>query len=275
MGSRIRYWTERTALAAVAAAGILVPVAELAGLIDELSPATLAKLTLVILSTVTLFLLLEIDRLGVLDKVWELLRPLDLDGEASRFRQERYGGIVRVHDHFPEETFTAFLEDARREVTILQTWVPNLHRFTWALKKAIVDRQVQVNVLLLHPMSPVAQLREEALRRDPARRERVRDNVSECLCILAELSQELEGRDRARLRVRVYNSLPSIAVYKADDHCLVSSFLHGQLAIDSSQTEIDGDDTTMGRGVQRELDELWRIGRDVDLDDWRGSTDTL
>jgi hypothetical protein len=30
----------------------------------------------------------------------------------------------------------------------------------------------------------------------------------------------------------------------------------------------------MGREIQQELDTLWSIGRDVDLDDWRRSVDT-
>jgi hypothetical protein len=72
----------------------------------------------------------------------------------------------------------------------------------------------------------------------------------------------------------LYNSLPSIAVYRADETYLISSFLHGQLAIDSTQIEVDGSDTAVGEQVQRELETLWRIACDVDLGNWRDSLRT-
>jgi hypothetical protein len=74
--------------------------------------------------------------------------------------------------------------------------------------------------------------------------------------------------------VRLFNSLPSIAVYKADERYLVSSFLHGQLAIDSAQMEVDGSATAVGEQVDREVATLWRIGCDVDLGNWRSSLST-
>ena len=82
-------------------------------------------------------------------------------------------------------------------------------------------------------------------------------------------------RDQSRLQVRLYNSLPSIAVYKADEHYLVSSFLHGQLAIDSAQIEVDGSSTPVGEQVERELATLWRIGCELDLHDWRRSLSAI
>jgi hypothetical protein len=276
MESGIRYRVEQFALAGTAAAGILVLLADLVGWLDSLGSGNgLARITLLILSTVTLFLLMEVDRLKVLDNVNAQLSKLDIDGIAREFKHAHYGGVVQVHQRFPEERFTGLVEDARREVTILQTWIPNLHRFQWALKNALLDRRVEVRILLLHPWSPVARLREEALCRDPALAEDVKANVERCLSILESLSAEVPQEDQARLQVRVYNSLPSIAVYKADDQYLVSSFLHGQLAIDSSQIEIDGGNTAMAESIERELETLWRIGRDVDLRDWRGSIGTI
>ncbi|MEU3460498.1 hypothetical protein ABZ721_11155 [Streptomyces sp. NPDC006733] len=280
---------ERVALGVMAASGIVVLVADLLGWLDALAPGgALPKVTLLILSTVTVFLLLEIDRLRKLDDVQEQLTKLDdnvqahlskldINAVARQLKQEHYAGVIKVHGRFPEEEFARFVEGAGQDVTILQTWIPNLHHFKRALEKAIVDQQVTVRVLLLHPSSPVAGLRDEALRtvRDPALSVDVRASVESCLAGLAELSLGVQEADRTRLQVRVYNSLPSIAVYKADEHFLVSSFLHGQLAIDSTQIEIDGADTVMGQQVQRELSTLWSIGSDVNLCDWRASIRTI
>ena len=270
----VRHWAEKITLALLATAGFAVAIADLFGGLDKINGA-LPKITLLILSTVTLFLLLEIDRLKLLDSVHAQLSKLDIDTIARELRREHYGGATKVHESLAEDMFIARLEAAERDATILQTWIPNLQRLEKALEDAI-KRDVHVRVLLLQPTSLVVGLRTEALRlvQDPARSPDVKANVELCLSILTSIFKNT-GADRERLQVRVYNSLPSIAVYRADEHYFVSSFLHGQLAIDSPQIEISGNDTAMARSVQRELDTLWRIGYDVDLNDWRRSIDIM
>ncbi|MFI6002552.1 hypothetical protein ACIA98_19445 [Streptomyces sp. NPDC051366] len=292
----VRRRVEQIALGLLATSGVVVLLADLFGWLDALAPGgALPKVTLLILSTVTVFLLLELDRLKRLDEVQDdvkaldtsvrtkidtlndnveaHLSKLDVDAIAQRLKRQHYGGVVGVHSRFPEEAFTGFLERAGDELVILQTWIPNLHHLRAALRKALVDQQVSVRILLLHPSSPVAGLRDEALRavRDPALAVNVKASVESCLAGLAQLNGDIPAESRARLQVRLYNSLPSIAVFKVDQHLLVSSFLHGQLAIDSTQIEIDGGDTVMGEEVQQELRTLWSIGKAVDLLDWRTS----
>ncbi|MFE2168524.1 hypothetical protein ACFXB3_26235 [Streptomyces sp. NPDC059447] len=272
MGSDLRQRAERTGLAVMAAAGIVVSIADTLGWLDKVAPGGVTKLTLLILSVVTGTVLLEIGRLGLLDNVHSQLSRLDIEAIAQRQKSEHYAGVVRVHDRFPEELFTRYVEAAAREVVILQTWIPNLHEFKHVLKQALVDRQVQVRILLLLPSSQVAGFRDEALAAAEGRPPEADVNldVRHCLSSLAALHGSLRPEHRERLRVKVYNSLPSIAVYKADEHYLVSSFLHGRLAIQCTQTEIDGDDTVMGAEVRQELATLWRIGLEVDLGDLQG-----
>ncbi|KJY45048.1 hypothetical protein VR46_17020 [Streptomyces sp. NRRL S-444] len=296
----MRRRAEQIALGLLATSGVVVLLADLFGWLDALAPGgALPKVTLLILSTVTVFLLLELDRLKRLDEVQDdvkaldtsvrtkidalndnveaHLSKLDIDAIAQRLKRQHYGGVVGVHSRFPEEEFTGLLERAGEELVILQTWIPNLHHLRAALRKALVDQQIHVRILLLHPSSPVAGLRDEALRavRDPALAVNVRAGVESCLAGLAQLNGDLPAGSRARLQVRLYNSLPSLAVFKVDQHFLVSSFLHGQLAIDSTQIEIDGGDTVMGEEVQQELRTLWSIGKDVDLLDWRTSVASI
>jgi len=275
-GNGMRHRAEQIALVAMSATGILVLVADLLGWLDGLVDSdALPKVTLLILSTVTVFLLLELERLKVLDNVEAQLSKLDIDAVARELKHQHYSGVVQVHLRFPEDTFTDLVRTANNEIAILQTWIPNLQRFEWALREAIIGRRVDVRVLLLHPSSPVARLREEALRRDPALAEDVKANVERCLSIFESLAADVPKRDQSRLQVRLYNSLPSIAVYKADEHYLVSSFLHGQLAIDSAQLQVDGSGTAVGEQVEHELATLWRIGCEVDLADWRRSLSAI
>lgn len=275
MRSNIRRRAERLGLAVMATLGIAVLIADLLGWLDRLAPGGIPKITLLVLSTVTLFLLLEVERFQVLDNVDARLSELDISTIAQKLKRDHYAGVVEVHRRFAEDTFIRHLASAK-EVTILNTWIPNLHRLGEPLVNAI-NRGATVRILLLYPNSGVAQLRDEALRtlRDPAFEDNVKDGVERCLDTLKSALERVDKRREAFLEVKVYNSLPSISVYRADAHYLVSVFLHGQLAIDSPQFEIDGTDTILGGQVQRELDTLWNIGDGVDVKNWRTSLDLI
>ncbi|WP_030706764.1 hypothetical protein [Streptomyces sp. NRRL F-2580] len=271
MGNGFRYRAERISLGAMATAGILVLLADVLGWLDRMAPGgTLPKITLLILSTVTLFLLMEFDRLKVLDSISTQISGLTLDGLTGELRRQHYLGVTRVHPVFPTAEFKRLVDGARREVAILQTWIPNLEGLEEELEKAVTERNVEVRILLVHPKSDVVYLRDQALR---STRRTVSVNAS--LDILHGIHCRLPGELRSKLKVRVYNSLPSISVYKADEHYLVSSFLHGQLAIESTQIEIDGCDSLMGLQVQKELNILWEIGSEVDLRDPMRSVDVI
>lgn len=269
MGNGFRYRAERISLGAMAAAGIGVLLADVLGWLDKMAPGgTLPKITLLILSTVTLFLLMEFDRLKVLDSINTQISGLTLDGLTGELRRQHYLGVTRVHPEFPTAEFKRLVGGARREVAVLQTWIPNLDGLETELEKAITERQVEVRILLVHPKSAVVDLRDQALRNTSSS-----VSVDASLDILHRLHGRLPRELQGKLKVQVYNSLPSIAVYKADEHYLVSSFLHGQLAIESTQIEIGGCDSVMGRQVQKELDTLWDIGHEVDLRDPARSID--
>jgi hypothetical protein len=188
-------------------------------------------------------------------------------------REEHYGGLVKVHRKFDEQVFGAYVERAR-QVTILNTWIPNLELLRADLER-VLKRRAEVRVLLLHPKSLVTDLRDRALRERGVNQvtRPVREEIERCLDVLESIHSDLDERRRGKLKVRVYNSLPAVSVYRADDHYLVSMFLHGQLAIDSPQFEIDGTGTRLGQQIQKELDTLWNIGHDVDLANWQRDID--
>jgi hypothetical protein len=59
------------------------------------------------------------------------------------------------------------------------------------------------------------------------------------------------------LKVKLFDSLPSIAVYSVDDKALVSVFLHDQLAIHAPQIELDGRESLLAKAVFKEFMTLW------------------
>jgi len=135
-----------------------------------------------------------------------------------------------------------------------------------------IARDASVSILMLHPDSPVARLRSESLQRATQarfREDRVRPGVRHCLEVLAAIARSVDADRRGRLQVRLYDSMPSIAVYAVDDRAFVSVFLHGRLAVHSVQLEVQGRDSLMGRQVFEEVQTLWEIGREFeDLEQW-------
>jgi hypothetical protein len=179
-------------------------------------------------------------------------------------------GIVRVHKALDHHLLIDHMADAG-EIVILNTWIPELN----ILADAIVDalaRGTYVSILMLYPHSQIARLRSQALQsatQTRFREDRVRPGVRHCLEVLSAIQRTIDDDARRQLRVRLYHSLPSIAVYGVDDRMFVSVFLHGQLAVKSVQIEVLGPDSLMGLLVSRELETLWEIGQEFeDLEQW-------
>lgn len=130
----------------------------------------------------------------------------------------------------------------------------------------------RVDILLLHYDSSAAALRSASMVEglDALYEEnRIRLGVRHNLAILATLAHALDDDARQRLRVALYDSLPSLAIYRTDDRALVSVFLHGQLAVDAPQFEISGRDTLLGDKIFGEFGTLWSIAQEIkDLRNW-------
>ncbi|OXM53010.1 hypothetical protein CFP75_08905 [Amycolatopsis alba DSM 44262] len=271
----MRRWLELLSLGGLAVVGFTVGIAEQLGWLDKVAPKGVSTLTLIMVSGVVVVLLIELTPLRALEDIRDRLAGLDIDSIASSLRRSHYGGVVEVHKRFPDDAFAARVAKAK-QITILNTWIPNLELLEHELEAAIVDRRAEVRIMLLHPNSMLVGLREAALgRTDGAGNAFVSTGITNCLETLSRLHRRL-ARRQGNLKVRVFNSQASVSVYRADGHYLVSMFLHGQLAINSPQFEIEGThDTVLGEQIQRELDTLWDIGRDVDLGDWNRSIDMI
>ena len=181
-----------------------------------------------------------------------------------------HAGIVRVHRNLDYHLLVDLMAGAD-EIVILNTWIPELNILADALVDAL-ERGTYVSILMLYPDSHVARLRSEALQgavQGRLREDRVKPGVRHCLDVLASIARSVDDDTRRHLRVRLYHSLPSLAIYGVDDRAFVSVFLHGQLAVKSVQIEVQGQDTVMGRLAFGELETLWNIGQEFeDLTQW-------
>jgi hypothetical protein len=186
-------------------------------------------------------------------------------------------GIVRVHKNLDYHLLVDLMAEAE-EIVILNTFIPELNILDEALIDAL-ERGTYVSILMLYPDSQIAQLRSQALQGSAqarVREDRVRPGVRHCLEVLAAMARTLDDEGRRHLRVRLYDSLPSISVYGVDDRALFSVFLHGQLAVKSPQIEVLGQESLMGRLVFRELETLWNIGQEFkDLEQWETELESM
>ena len=186
-------------------------------------------------------------------------------------------GIVRVHKNLDYQLLVERMAEAD-EIVILNTWIPELNILADALVDALA-RGTYVSILMLHPASNITALRSQALKGSTQarfREDRVAPGILHCLEVLAAIIRTLDDDGRRHLRVRLYDSLPSMAVYSVDDRAFVSLFLHGQVSVHSVQIEVEGHDSLMGRLVFGELETVWEMAREIeDIERWQDELDEL
>jgi hypothetical protein len=174
-------------------------------------------------------------------------------------------GLVSFRRRLDHEQLAERMRGAA-DIAILNTFIPRLALYENALRAAL-NEGARVDVLLLHPDSIAAVLRSTGIPGTIHARlhgNRVRQEVRACLALLATLAASLPDGRRDSLRVGLYDSLPSLAIYAHGDRALVSVFLHGHLAVDTTQIEICGRDTVLGKMVFGELEAVRAIAVGVD-----------
>jgi hypothetical protein len=200
-----------------------------------------------------------------------------LAAAAALPADDPHAGIVRVHRNLDYHLLVDLMAGAD-EIVILNTWIPELNILADALVDAL-ERGTYVSILMLYPDSHVARLRSQALQDSTQgrfREDRVKPGVRHCLEVLAAIARSVDVETRRHLRVRLYHSLPSLAIYGVDDRAFVSVFLHGQLAVKSVQIEVQGQETVMGRLAFGELETLWEIGREFgDITQWETELESM
>lgn len=197
-------------------------------------------------------------------------------------------GLVRVHSSFPSHDFGKALREAaskmrttESEIVIMQTFAPNLIDFSDPLQECL-SSGLSVRVLLAWPYSQAATLREEVLRRYAAKIEYNFSDVMHEVIKNIELLFNIRSRSNKpkHLAIRLYDTLPSLALYKAGAKAYVSPFLHGVLAVDTFQLELDLNSVNqvLARPILQDFENMWMISKDFTpfLDgNWRNDLKNL
>jgi hypothetical protein len=213
--------------------------------------------------------------------------------QLHRYLQQQYQqraqgfgrlGLQTIHPGFPNDRFAAALEQLisaddgdDRQVAILQTFAPNLDQYRALLSRCLLAG-VSVRILLAWPYSLAASLREAVLTRYAD--EPLADDFGIQASVIANL-ETLEATIRGnahadRLQVRLYDTLPSLALYRAGDTLLAAPFLHGALAIHTFQLELDlqASDPLITGTLLNDFELMWTVARPFLPDpdrNWRSS----
>lgn len=193
---------------------------------------------------------------------------------AQRFHQSEQGfaqlGLSRIHPQFPTDLYAEALEqviaaqEENQEVAILQTFAPNLEHYRGHLIRCL-QAGLRVRILLAWPYSLAAGLREEVLKRYAD--EPMADDFDIQGSVIANL-ETLEAVIRrcggaSGLEIRLYDTLPSLALYRAGPVALASPFLHGALAIHTFQVELDlqASDPLITGTLLHDFERMWTLAR--------------
>lgn len=152
----------------------------------------------------------------------------------------------------------------QRQVDILQTFAPNLDDYYEHLVECI-QAGVQIRILLAWPYSEAAKLREEVLRRYSNKDLVDAINIRDCVIANLETLEKVirRGKNSHLLTIKLYDTLPSLAIYRAGNYMLAAPFLHGALAINTFQIELDlgAANQLIANTLQKDFELMWQVSR--------------
>lgn len=180
-------------------------------------------------------------------------------------------GLSYIYPTFPRDVFARAIDtlidsknSEHHQVDILQTFAPNLSDYCEHLIRCLQHR-VQVRILLAWPYSEAARLREEVLRRyansDIGDEINIREYVIANLEILEKI---IRVSDNAQLlEIKLYDTLPSLAIYRAGNYLLAAPFLHGSLAVNTFQLELTLNTANpfIAHTLQKDFELMWQVAR--------------
>lgn len=176
-----------------------------------------------------------------------------------------------IYPDFPKDGFGQAIDNLidsnnseYKQVDILQTFAPNLNDYYEHLIRCL-QSGVQVRILLAWPYSEAAKLREEVLRKYA--NNSIGDEINIQDCVIANL-ETLEKIIRVSgtsnfIEIKLYDTLPSLAIYRAGEYMLAAPFLHGSLAINTFQLELTLNSTNkiITQTLQNDFELMWQVAR--------------
>ncbi len=158
-------------------------------------------------------------------------------------------GILNIYEVFPNEYILSEIENAKKEIRIIQTYLTGAEHLVMSLKKALKN-DVKVKILLLSPGLEGARLREKGLSTWAVD---VESNIKENLKELEKLNAD------DNFEVKQYNELPGFNLFAVDDCLLIGWYWFQKYAIEGCYLEIANDNSfPLAKDVNLHWNKLWR-----------------
>ncbi len=191
-------------------------------------------------------------------------------------------GLSYVYPRFPKDTFAQEINkiinshnQEQKQVDILQTFAPNLDDYFQHFLECI-ENNVRIRILLAWPYSQAAQLREDVLRKYCTPRFDDEINIRDCVIENLEMLEKVISLSKhaSNIEIKLYDTLPSLAIYRAGNYILAAPFLHGSLAINTFQLELklDASNQLIVQTLQKDFALMWQVARQFHPDpnrNWR------
>lgn len=180
-------------------------------------------------------------------------------------------GLSYIYPNFPREVFSKAIDNLieldtsePKQVDILQTFAPNLNDYVDHFTRCL-QNGVQVRILLAWPYSQAAKLREEVLKRYANSHIGDEIDIRDCVIANLEMLEKVIGvSDHSnQIEIKLYDTLPSLAIYRAGHYMLAAPFLHGSLAINTFQLELtlNSANQLITHTLQKDFELMWQVAR--------------
>ncbi|WP_088243770.1 hypothetical protein [Calothrix rhizosoleniae] len=180
-------------------------------------------------------------------------------------------GLTYIYPNFPRDRFGKEIyniinseNQENKKVDILQTFAPNLNDYFEHLIQCI-QNDVQIRILLAWPYSEAAKLRENVLRRYTDNSIADEINIRDCVIAnLETLEKIIKVLDKPQLLdIKLYDTLPSLAIYRAGNYMLAGLFVHGSLAVNTFQLELqlNASNQLIAHTLQNDFELMWQVSR--------------
>lgn len=171
-------------------------------------------------------------------------------------------GIADTHEVLPFAETKKMMARAKKNIMILHTFIDDPRQYKEAFSSAIKNK-CQIRILLLNPESPHAKQRSidvwpEGSINAPDD-QFVSNQILYAINVLHEMTASGEIKN---LEVRVYDSLPSTAMYIIDDHIIFGFFFLRTKTDSASQIHVTGD-TYLSHDLRNEFETKWRNSKTV------------
>lgn len=180
-----------------------------------------------------------------------------MTSHSERLKRIVDSGIVDTHDILPFPEIKYKISHAKKRIRVLHTFIDDPRQYKDSFLSATKNNKCNIQILLLNPDSPYAKQRSSDVwphdELNSPDEEYVSKQIRYAISVLRNMTSIGELKN---VEVRLYDCLPSIAMYIIDDQVVFGFFLLGTKTDSASQITVSGD-SHLGRDMLDEFEVRW------------------